>query len=479
MNYLNRQNPEKFSLYTAKSIHAIFFGVGLTIFFSFVNCVSAQNLTFAATTYQRGNNGTHIVALADVNGDGKVDLIGANYGTRSVPSSGDSVSVLTNNGSGVFGINATLTVTNGAEFVLAEDINGDGKVDLIISQQNSSLLTIFTNNGSGIFGFNAIVQTGTNPVWIATADINGDGYPDLITANVPGNTLTILTNNGAGEFGFDTNLPTGNFPDPVLAGDVNGDGKPDLICVNGNDGTITIFTNNGNGFFSSETNFSPGAVQFSIALADLNGDGKPDLILPNWSVNTLSVWTNNGNGAFGSNATYNVGVGPESAVVADVNGDGYPDLITANDNGCPGQSTCNVGSLTILTNNGSGHFKLCTSINTGYWPGLVLAADVNNDGKQDLIGVNIGGGSGAGYPNTLTELINNSIFPKPTLRITKSGKNLSVLWPASAVGFTLQTNGVLGSTNWGNWPATVSGDGFINLVTNSTKIGSLWYRLKQ
>jgi hypothetical protein len=460
-----------------KSKNVVLFGIELVIFLSFISCASAQHLTFTATSYARGNNGTHIIAMADVNFDGKIDLICANYGIKTDPSSGDSVTVLTNNGSGVFGLNATLVVTNGAEFVLATDINGDGKVDLIISTQNSSMLSVFTNNGSGIFSLNSILQASADPVWVSTADVNGDGFPDLITANVPGNTLTILTNNGTGVFGLSTNLPTGNFPDPVLAGDLNGDGKPDLICVNSNDGTITIFTNNGSGFFRTETNFTPGNVQFSIATSDLNGDGKPDLILPNWNVNTLSVWTNNGLGIFSSNATYNVGVGPESVTVADVNGDGYPDLITANDNGCPGSSSCAVGSLTILTNNGSGRFNLSSAINIGYWPDSAVAADVNGDGKQDLIGVNNGGGPG--QPNTLTELINTSVFPRPTLKLAKTGKNLTVLWPASAVSFALQTNSVLGSTNWGNYPATVSSDGFINKITNSTTTGTLLFRLKQ
>ena len=395
-------------------------------FISVINYISAQNLSFASTSYARGNNGTTGIAMADVNGDGKVDLICANYGNKNVPNSGDTVTVLTNDGSGVFGLNATIAVTNGAEFVLAADINGDDKVDLIISTQNSSLLTVLTNNGSGIFGLNAILQVGTNPLWVAAADINGDGHPDLITANFPGNTLTILTNNGTGVFGLNTNLSTGSLPVTVLAGDVDGDGKQDLLCLSQIAGTVTVFTNNGSGVFGSKTNLSPGNVQFSMALADLNGDGKPDLILPNQNVNTLSIWTNNGSGVFSSNATYNVGVGPESVAVADINGDGKPDLITANDNGCPGKSSCSVGSLTILTNNGSGRFSLCSTINIGYWPGLVVAADVNGDGKQDLIGVNIG--AGTGQPNTLTELINTSVFPRPTLKFTKTGNSMTACY---------------------------------------------------
>jgi len=405
-----------------------------------------------------GSNATYVVgnwpnsvAAADINGDGKLDLITANYNA----SSGDTLTVLTNNGSGVFGSNATLVVGNGPTCVIAVDINGDGKSDLICANQTDVTLTVLTNNGSGDFGSNTTLEVNSYPVSVVASDINGDGKldlisgdhefgltvqtqigfttwkyattndalsiavmdvnndgkPDLITANGnyvvhnsdagAGDTLTVLTNAGSGLFGFYTNLAVGSEPDCVIAADVNRDGKLDLISANANGsgfGSLSILTNNGLGGFGLDELVNVGEYgdPTCVTAVDVNSNGKIGLAaLVNGE---LQLFTNNGNGVIAFNAVVAVGNDPLWVVAADVNGDGRADLILAN--GVNTKPDDPNGTLTVFTNNGSGGFVSNATYEVGSAPKCFVAADINGDGKVDLIAAN-------NTVGTVTVLTNN------------------------------------------------------------------------
>ena len=323
------------------------------------------------------------VVAADVNGDGKPDLISANSGTNTL-------TVLTNNGSGGFVLSATLTVGIAPIWVVAVDVNGDGKLDLISANSGTNTLTVLTNNGSGGFVLSATLTVGSHPQCVVAADVNGDGKLEFISANSGTNTLTVLTNNGSGVFGSNATLTVGSHPQCVVAADVNGDGKLDLISANLGNGSLSVLTNNGSGVFgSSATLMLPGAVTGVVA-ADVNGDGKLDLITDDAADLSLTVLTNNGSGGFVESTILMVGNYPNYFMAADVNGDGKVDLISAN---------FDDATLTVLTNNGTGGFGLASLPTVGYGPACVVAADVNGDGSLDLVSANF-------YDNTLSTLFN-------------------------------------------------------------------------
>jgi len=254
--------------------------------------IKIGNASFFTGTYDVSFDPT-CIAPVDINGNGKLALVIANQGDRS----GNTLTVLTNDGSGVFGLNNTLIVGTGPYFVMATDVNGDGKMDLICANHYSHSLTVLTNDGQGGFSIASSPNTGNEPLSVAAADINGDGKLDLISADVGGgsgggNTLTVLTNAGNGIFGLYATLNVGTQPNTVAAADVNGDGRPDLISANNLSGNVSVLLNNGNGTFT-RTDYATAFNCISVVVTDLNGDGKPDLISANAGSGTLTVLTNN------------------------------------------------------------------------------------------------------------------------------------------------------------------------------------------
>jgi len=408
--------------------------------FATVNSVIAQGLAFTANTYPVGSG--PVVTVADVDGDGRLDLITANGNNTN------TLTVLTNNGSGGFGFYATLTVGKNPAGVVAADVNGDGHLDLISINAGNNSVTVLTNNGTGVFGSNSTFNVVSSPGDVVAADVNDDGYVDLISPSyISAGILTIYTNNGSGFFGSNATLDVGSYPVCVCAADVNGDGYVDLIVANykgSNANSLTILTNNGSGVFGFNARVTVGKAPDWVVAADVNGDGHVDLITANNETNTLTVLTNNGTGVFGLNATLTVAGIPNWVTATDLNGDGKLDLISANGGNystIPG----NGNSLTIYTNNGSGGFGSNTTFTVGIGAINDLAADLNADGKSDLVVANY-------YDNTVKVLLNNSIFPSPTnsptLTVKKQGRNALVSWPSVSPGWSLQEKPKLTDPKW-------------------------------
>jgi|SRR5665213_2485484 len=407
-------------------------------------------------TYFAGNGGAGQIVAADVNNDGKLDLICPN-------GNGNSVTVLTNSGNGVFGFNGTYPVGIYPISVAVADVNGDSNLDLIVANWESSppILTVLTNNGTGNFGSNATLTVADHPVSVVAADVNGDGKMDLICADYGpygiDNRLSIFTNNGTGGFKLEANLTTaGEGAACVVAADVNGDGKMDLICADAVGGPpyLSVLTNNGTGYFPNVATYPVPREPYVFIAADLNGDGKVDLISANTLDDTLTILTNNGTGIFGSNATLNVTGRPGSVCAADVNGDGKLDLIVAD-------SWTN--TLTIFTNDGSGGFVFCCSphATTNSW---VTAADVNGDGKPDLI------------CNDINSSSISVLISVPTLTSTFSSNNLILSWPSSWTNWTLLQNPDLTTTNW-TTSAGIVNDNTNKSLTITPSTGNLFLRL--
>jgi FG-GAP-like repeat len=187
----------------------------------------------------------------------------------------------------------------------------------------------------------------------------------------------------------------------IVAADVNGDGKPDVIVANGN-GTVGVLLGNGDGTFQPVKITDSGLVfPSSIAVEDLNGDGKPDLVVSSGAscfpscTKLISVLLGNGDGSFGSPQLYTSGgLQANSISVADVNGDGKPDLLVANQS-CSDVCNDSDAVVGVLLGNGDGTFEAPLTYDSGDRTLMSLAvADVNGDGKLDVVVVHELGGWG-------------------------------------------------------------------------------------
>lgn len=431
--------------------------------------VSFAALPFSISTYPVGH-APSFVAAADVNGDGRLDLICANY-------TDSTLTILTNSGSGNFGSNATLKTGAGPVAVVAADLKNAGYVNLVTANFTGNTLTFFTNNGSGIFTSNLALAVGRAPNSLAVADLKGSGYLDLVVANYGTNILTVLTNTGKGTFVLDTTLKTSTNPIAVAVADTAGNGLPFIVNASATTGSLVLFTNKGNGRFSSNSTISASSPA-SILTTDLNGDGRPDLAYPFYTSGTqIFVLTNNGSGNFPSASLIGSSLLKPSfagwLASTDLNGDGTVDLISCNYT----NFGSGVGALVIFTNNNNVNFGLSQTNNLGLDSVHVVAADLNADGRPDLVAVNQDA-------NTLTVLLNNSPYPapgaSPVLALNQRTNFMKIFWASASPGWSLQEKSTMTQPNWlpsDNSVFPVAKDGTNKSVTVPRLDSNRFYRL--
>lgn len=283
--------------------------------------------------------GFHL-AIGDLNGDRKLDLA-----TTAALLKNPKVSVLLNRGNGSFRAKRDYRTGRGPNSLAIGDLNGDRKLDLVTANMyqpaNSKVYTasVLLNSGGGHFRAPRDYRTGDNPEAIAIGDVNGDRKLDLVTAN-EGNTVSVLLNRGGGRFRAKREYRTGPSPTDVAIGDLNADGKPDLVTPNLNSidtgpPRISVLLNNGSGSFRARRDYPTGWI-YSVAIGDLNSDRNPDLVVGSIA-GFPSVLLNRGNGSFQAMIQYRVqaklkrdSAGGEWAAIGDLNGDGKVDLATSN-----------------------------------------------------------------------------------------------------------------------------------------------------
>ena len=220
----------------------------------------------------------------------------------------------------------------GPDSVAIADLNGDAKPDLVTANSLASSVSVLLNRGGRNFQVKRDYRVGRGPTSVAIGDLNGDGKQDLVSANYEANTVSVLANRGNGSFEAKRDFATGYGPGSVALRDLNGDGKVDLVTANAgeeDDGTVSVLLNSGEGSFGAKRDYATGGGPWSLGLGDLNGDGKPDLVTAGGG-DSVSVVLNIGDGSFAAKRDYGTGEGPSSVAIGDVNGDGKPDIATSN-----------------------------------------------------------------------------------------------------------------------------------------------------
>jgi hypothetical protein len=279
---------------------------------------------FARSDIEVGE-GPMSVACGDLDHDGDSDLVVANALGRS-----SQIVVLRNRGDGTF--EARREIASGVDPALVAilDVNADGKPDLLVPRSNVTEVLLFTGNGDATFQPAARITTPQLVYVFALGDLNGDGRPDFMGADARKGVATGFLGNGDGTFTATPSIRLRIEPASLAIADMNGDGKSDLVEIGrrlSNAGMV--LAGNGDGTFGQRVDFKVGQGAGPATVADVDGDGKLDLVMPDAQGGTVSVVARNADGTYAAPRDYGLGSDPSGVLVGDFDGDGIVDLVAA------------------------------------------------------------------------------------------------------------------------------------------------------
>lgn len=406
----------------------------------------AQSSFSPATTYSSGGSSTLGLALGDVNNDGRLDMVVANQGT-------DNVSVLLGQAGTGAAYAAAVTYATGLGTrptgIALGDVNGDGRIDIVTGNQTDATVSVIMNSATtpGTFGAASNYPTGASTTNIvALGDLNGDGRLDIAAGNTGNGTVSVFLNLASSPGGFApaiTNVSGVQAPVGVTIGDVNADGRPDIVVGSNTSSMVGVLLASATtpGIFTTGAAFSSGGTgTVGVALGDVDNDGRLDLVTTNTTSATVSVLlgsTATGS-LFAAPITYPTGgVGPNFSLLSDVNGDGRLDIITANNN--PNAA----GSIAVLTGRATqpGTFASATLYSSaGNGPIGIAVADLNSDGRRDIAVANYTSGTVAVLLNNYIVLANTPAQAAPDIALYPNPAHaaFAVLIPAVAGTFKVQ-----------------------------------------
>jgi len=335
------------------------------------------------------------LATGDLNGDGHADLVGAFEWSGA----GTNISVAIGDGAGGFSSVAGYFSGPEPSAVAVGDMNGDGRQDVVATNRNrfdpGGSVAVLLGDGTGALAA-PITYPLDSALAVTTGDFTGDGVPDAAVLN--GRSLTILTIDGAGNLSMVSTVavnPAGSSLSSIAAADFDLDDKLDVAIVSyslvfGTNTALTTFRGNGDGTFGARVDYQANAqgggyfsfgTQFAaLAIGDLDDDGDADIVVTSQGHNAFPaaaagwVMLNDGAGGFPSPTKYPQSVGVTGVAIGDMNDDGDPDVVIAD---------LAAASVNQFFNDGTG--ALGGAVRTGTqgseW---VVLGDFNNSGAGTL-----------------------------------------------------------------------------------------------
>ncbi|HEU0210135.1 MAG TPA: VCBS repeat-containing protein [Candidatus Udaeobacter sp.] len=337
-------------------------GTSNVVYFPVTNATTS--VSFTESLFPTGIE-SYAVVSGDFNEDGKVDLVMGDQDSH------DKVSVLLGNGDGTFQPYVTYLAADGPFAVATGDFNEDGHLDLAI--RCTDVVSILLGKGDGTFA--PAANFGRIPrfaVYLKTADLNGDGHMDLVVANGSDSSrsVSVFLGNGDGTLQFPTYSSGPYNAVDVAVGDYDGDGNLDLAVL----GTwLAILHGRGDGSFDDISDYTLRGGGDQLITADFNGDFNLDLAIPDAN-GAVHVLLGNGDGTFQASTDYATDLSPYLLAVGDLNGDGYLDLVTNSSN----------SAVSTLLGNGDGTFQPYQSQEILSGSGSIAIADFNRDGRLDI-----------------------------------------------------------------------------------------------
>lgn len=373
--------------------------------------------------YTTGSSNWNTIAVADLNGDHKPDLVLGNA---------DSIGILLGNGDGTF--QPFVTYAGGAEWLAVVDIDKNGTLDVVGVGPDG--VNVFLGNGNGTF--QTAINTKVTGSGLGVADVNHDGKLDVTMLGGPG--LIVLPGNGDGTFKAPIGTSVSTYGGLAVA-DLNHDGYPDAVVTtypglvsptHRIDATIGVMLGNGDGTFQTPVSYDAGGYYpAQLTITDLTGDGTPDVLIvnslghSNHTMGGVDALINDGAGHFYPGFwDYPGGVSAYAAAVGDLNGDGLSDTVVAID-----------GHISVSLFEGQLREHPLAS-----QPEVVAIADLNGDGQPDIVAATVC----SNPPNGCTAgaavvLLNAKVGSK-----TAVASSLNPSKVAQAVTFTATTSSARG-----------------------------------
>lgn len=320
------------------------------------------DFTFQFLGGHGGPYGVGRLALEDFDQEGRPDLLTV---ARDLP----FLSVSLNSGHGEFRGVTGLDMVSSA--LVLGDLNGDGKLD--IAMPGGAGVVTLMGLGTGAFATRVEWTVSTPPSRVAIGDVNGDGYSDVVIWGPAVAPVGFLPGRGDGTFGTEQPLGISRFYGELAIADVNGDGRMDIVVTNRMTNRLTTNLQIASGTFDAGRDSDAGPGPNGLAMADVNGDGRIDAVVSDMHSNSVAVLLGQANGQLGS-----VGVPvdlPRDVTLADLNRDGHLDLLTACDS---------TGRLSVRRGNGNGTFGAPTEYAVGIGVSSVVAGNFDGDGVLDL-----------------------------------------------------------------------------------------------
>ncbi len=454
--------------------------------------------SLSGPTNLTAGSGPARVVIADLDGDGKPDVVVANvydgtvYIYRNISTNGTLATAS-------FAPPVIFTIGGGSDSLwglAVADLDGDGRLDIVVANRNFNNVSIFQNLSvpgsltTNSFAARVDIPVAGTPASVAVMDLDGDGRPEIITANTGSNTVSVLRNLVVGgvittnSFAPPVNFAVGPGPFSVAIADLDGDGKPDVVTVNNGSSSqaLSVLRNVstlGNIAFTTNVNIPGLAGSYALAIGDLDGDGKLDVVVGSQSGGqAVSVFRNTSTpGSFTTNSVaphvdFAAGGWVNSVALGDLDGDGKPDVVAALQSPSRLDVFRNTSTPGIITNS-----SLASPIvfSSGSNPNGVVIGDLDGDGRPDVAVGNCYSATISLYRNVVplgtppvitTQPTNQTVAVggSATFNVTATGSlPLSYQWNFNGTNIVGATNTSLPLTNV---QSSQAGD-YIVLVTNA------------
>ena len=359
--------------------------------------------SFAPRVDMACGSGPYLTSIADLDGDGKPDLVAVNYYDGNI----SLFRNISTNGTLSFAPRVDLPSFGGAPLGLAvADVDGDGKLDLVVSDSSNNRVLVYRNISTvgtlttNSFAAPVAFSAGNSPGAVRVRDLDGDGKPDIVCVNSGDNTLSILRNIGTAgslttnSFAAQVVLATGPNPSDLVIADLDGDGKPDLVQLNYTPSFFSVFRNTSvpggidTNSFAARVDFATSGEGNSIIVGDVDGDGKPDVIVGLASGSAISVYRNLASpgtldtNSFAAEVDFPAPGWVRGVAMGDLNGDGKLDISLVGEEGNFMSVYQNVSTPGSFTNT-----SLASRVDygAGWNPHGVAIGDLDGDGRPDII----------------------------------------------------------------------------------------------